>query len=65
MTEDTSSISAVGAHSKLIEMASMHSPATNSAIQRTKILLLIPRFGGGGAEHVIALLARGAFTGKI
>jgi glycosyltransferase involved in cell wall biosynthesis len=64
VTEDTSSISAVGAHSKLIEMASMHSPATNSAIQRTKILLLVPRLGDGGAEHVISLLARGVSRKK-
>ncbi len=28
-------------------------------MQRAKILLLIPHLGGGGAEHVMALLARG------
>ena len=28
-------------------------------VQRTRILLLIPHLGGGGAEQVMALLARG------
>ena len=32
--------------------------------QRLRILLLIPHLGGGGAEQVIALLARGLAAGK-
>jgi glycosyltransferase involved in cell wall biosynthesis len=40
-------------------MESIHAPAKNSAIQGRKILLLIPRLGTGGAEHVMSLLARG------
>jgi glycosyltransferase involved in cell wall biosynthesis len=31
----------------------------NSITQRSRILLLVPHLGGGGAEQVIALLARG------
>lgn len=32
--------------------------------QRTRILLLMPHLGGGGAEHVMALMARGLSRGK-
>ena len=28
-------------------------------VRRTRILLLLSHLGGGGAEHVMALLARG------
>src|ERR1700733_3783114 len=37
----------------------MHALPANSAATRTKILLLVPRLGSGGAERVMFLLARG------
>src|SRR5579871_3666629 len=33
-------------------------------VQRPTVLLLIPHLGGGGAEHVTALLTRGLSTRK-
>jgi len=36
-----------------------YQPVEKSIKQRSRILLLIPHLGGGGAEQVIALLARG------
>lgn len=32
--------------------------------QRTRVLLLLAHLGGGGAEHVMALLAGGLSQGK-
>jgi glycosyltransferase involved in cell wall biosynthesis len=37
----------------------MQDSAANTEAKRTRILLLIPHLGGGGCEHVMALLARG------
>lgn len=36
-----------------------HLPVENPIIERPRVLLLIPHLGGGGAEKVLALLARG------
>lgn len=37
----------------------MRAQSANTAVTRAKVLLLIPHLGGGGAEQVITLLARG------